>query len=103
MQKLIILFIIILGLFSCSHNKQVDLSSCECTDITFSHESGFYDSAFTLTLSTDCNDCTILYTLDGSEPSLENLNGYTYSYINSYQEKNLKFFQYIYICISNRY
>lgn len=34
---------------------------------TFSHESGFYDSSFTLTLTAD-EGCDIYYTTDGSDP-----------------------------------
>ena len=34
----------------------------------FSHERGFYDSPFYLTLATETKDAVIYYTLDGSEP-----------------------------------
>lgn len=37
----------------------------------FSDESGFFDSDFFLTLSTDDEDAIILYTLDGSEPTAD--------------------------------
>ncbi len=34
----------------------------------FSHERGFYDTAFYLTIATETDDAEIYYTLDGSEP-----------------------------------
>ncbi|MBC7607437.1 MAG: CotH kinase family protein [Burkholderiales bacterium] len=51
---------------------------------TFSQDSGFSTAAFNLTLSTTVPGATILYTLDGSEPSNSNLGGTTYSYKNQY-------------------
>lgn len=52
----------------------------------FSQNSGFFTTAFTLTLSSTTPGATILYTLDGSEPNINNLNGTTYSYKNQYPE-----------------
>lgn len=52
----------------------------------FSVNSGFYDTNFVLTLSHPDSDATIIYTLDGSEPSVENLSGKTYFYKNNYPE-----------------
>jgi len=52
----------------------------------FSHESGFYAEEFTLSLSHPDENVTIYYTLDGSEPDPENLEGSTYRYKNSYQQ-----------------
>ncbi|HEY53130.1 MAG TPA: hypothetical protein G4N94_06700 [Caldilineae bacterium] len=43
--------------------------SHEKTPLTFSHERGFYEEPFDLTLAADLANATILYTLDGSEPS----------------------------------
>ncbi|MGD2034546.1 MAG: CotH kinase family protein [Bacteroidales bacterium] len=40
----------------------------DSADISFSHESGFYDSNFDLTVSTTEPDAYIVYTLDGSNP-----------------------------------
>jgi hypothetical protein len=37
-------------------------------DIQFSHNRGFYDAPFSVTITTETNDATILYTLDGSPP-----------------------------------
>jgi hypothetical protein len=51
---------------------------------TFSHESGFLTAGFSLTISTTIPGATILYTLDGSEPSATNLSGTTYHYKNQY-------------------
>lgn len=52
----------------------------------FSVDSGFFDSAFDLTISHPDSDAMILYTLDGSEPKLENIGGKTYQYKNVYPE-----------------
>lgn len=52
----------------------------------FSHSGGFYTNAFNLTLNTDYPDAEIIYTLDGSEPDPDNLDGQTYTYKNQYQE-----------------
>ena len=38
------------------------------SDIEFSHERGFYDESFYLTLATETEDAIIYYTLDGTEP-----------------------------------
>lgn len=54
----------------------------------FSQASGMYATGFDLTLSTTVPGATILYTLDGSEPSATNLGGTTYTYRNQYRETN---------------
>jgi len=41
----------------------------------FSHSAGFYDEGFFLELSTEDKEAVIYYTLDGSEPDPENVNG----------------------------
>jgi len=38
------------------------------SDVEFSHEHGFYDQSFYLTIATETEDATIYYTLDGSDP-----------------------------------
>jgi hypothetical protein len=38
------------------------------SDIEFSHERGFYDESFYLTLATETEDAIIYYSLDGTEP-----------------------------------
>lgn len=53
---------------------------------TFSHEGGFYSSAFNLTISSGDSEATIIYTLDGSEPDPENTAGTSYTYKNQYAE-----------------
>ena len=53
---------------------------------TFSHESGFYPDEFELILSHDSDNVTIYYTLDGSDPDPDNLNGKTFRYKNRYTE-----------------
>lgn len=53
---------------------------------SFSAPGGFYTAAFDLSLSHSDPDVTILYTLDGSEPDLNNLDGVTYQYKNSFPE-----------------
>ncbi|MGD8499815.1 MAG: lamin tail domain-containing protein [Phycisphaerales bacterium] len=37
-------------------------------DVKFSHDHGFYNTSFSVTVATDTNDVSIFYTLDGSEP-----------------------------------
>ena len=54
------------------------------TPPVFSHTSGLYNSAFNLTLSHADPNVQIVYTLDGSEPSLSNLSGTSFSYKNEY-------------------
>jgi hypothetical protein len=51
-----------------------------------SHASGFYTDSFTLQLSVPSDNATIVYTLDGSEPDIQNLNGKTYAYKNQYPQ-----------------
>lgn len=50
----------------------------------FSHPGGFFTEAFELTLTHPDPDVTIIYTLDGSTPCHENLNGSPFSYKNQY-------------------
>lgn len=50
---------------------------------TFSHSGGFYPDDFQLSIST-CSDCNTVYTLDGSEPNLNNLEPTSFLYKNSY-------------------
>lgn len=52
----------------------------------YSHESGFYPEDFNLELSHENPDIQIIYTLDGSDPNLNNLNGKTYQYKTQYPE-----------------
>jgi hypothetical protein len=52
----------------------------------FSHESGFYTSAFDLSISSSDPASTIYYTLDGSEPDVNNLYGTTFQYKNDYPQ-----------------
>jgi hypothetical protein len=40
----------------------------EVADTKFSHNRGFYDTPFSVTIATETNDAIIYYTLDGSEP-----------------------------------
>ena len=52
----------------------------------FSMNSGFYDESFMLSISHPDPTVSIIYTLDGSEPRQENLNGTTYQYKTAYKE-----------------
>ncbi|WP_413512476.1 CotH kinase family protein [Myroides odoratus] len=52
----------------------------------FSAESGFYEQGFALNLSHETPTMTIIYTLDGSEPSIENINGKVYNYKTKYPQ-----------------
>jgi len=40
----------------------------EVSEVKFSHDAGFYDTPFSVTLATEAEDVVIYYTLDGSEP-----------------------------------
>ena len=51
---------------------------------TFSHQSGFYSDEFHLTLASETEGVAIYFTLDGSVPDPENLDGKTFSYKNNY-------------------
>ncbi|CAM4058449.1 CotH kinase family protein [Flavobacterium antarcticum] len=51
----------------------------------FSQDSGFFTEAFDLTLSHPNPNATIIYTLDGSDPDINNLSGTTFQYKNVYQ------------------
>lgn len=53
-------------------------------NISFSQPGGFYTEAFELSLSSSDPETTIYYTLDGSEPKPENIEGSTYQYKNNY-------------------
>jgi len=53
--------------------------------VEFSHPGGFHTGSFDLTLNHPDPDVTIIYTLDGSEPDPENLDGRTYQYKNRYR------------------
>lgn len=52
----------------------------------FSLESGFYNENQTLVLSHPNPDAQIVYTFDGSEPDINNLNGTSYYYKNQYPQ-----------------
>jgi hypothetical protein len=53
----------------------------------FSQVGGFYSEGFNLSLTAIDPDVMILYTMDGSIPDPNNLNGATYFYKNQYPEK----------------
>ncbi len=52
--------------------------------VIFSHSGGFYTGEFFLELNHPDPDVTIIYTIDGSEPDINNLDGTTYLYKNKY-------------------
>jgi hypothetical protein len=56
------------------------------TEPVFSINSGFFTSNVTLTLSHPDPQVTIIYTLDGSDPEINNITGTTYQYKNSYAQ-----------------
>jgi hypothetical protein len=53
-------------------------------DTKFSHGRGFYDSPFTLSITSNTNGAEIHYTLDGSEPN-EFVGAGTYSYVGPFE------------------
>ncbi|MDI6400534.1 CotH kinase family protein [Balneolaceae bacterium ANBcel3] len=56
--------------------------------VEFSVEGGFHSGDLTLTLSHPDPDAVIIYTLDGSEPSPDNLDGVSYPYMHQYRDNN---------------
>lgn len=54
---------------------------------TFSHEAGFHTEPFALTLETDHEAASIIYTLDGSEPNPDAIGGSVYTYKENYPEE----------------
>ena len=55
-------------------------------DLQFSHPAGYYNESFFLNINSNSDDEIIIYTVDGSEPDIMNLEGTTYYYKNSYPE-----------------
>lgn len=68
--------------------SQTLLASTSIKPPTFSHEAGFYKSAFQLTISHDDSNAKIYFSLDGSLPDPDNLSGSTFTYKNSYRVPN---------------
>ncbi|MEZ4640374.1 MAG: CotH kinase family protein [Caldilineaceae bacterium] len=52
----------------------------------FSITGGFYTQPVSLTLTSSTADVTILYTVDGSDPDPQNLDGRTYTYTQNYPQ-----------------
>jgi hypothetical protein len=52
----------------------------------FSHSGGFYRDPFSLSLSSTQAGVSIVYTLDGSEPDINDLTGISYPYLNKYRQ-----------------
>ncbi|SDR66787.1 Listeria/Bacterioides repeat-containing protein/Por secretion system C-terminal sorting domain-containing protein [Polaribacter sp. KT25b] len=50
----------------------------------FSHASGLFSEPFNLSLTAENEGAVIIYTLDGSEPDINNLNGSSFQYKNDY-------------------
>ncbi len=55
--------------------------------VAFSHQGGFHEADFELTLSHPDPDAIIIYTLDGSTPDIDNLGGTTYQYKNNWPHR----------------
>lgn len=53
---------------------------------SFSHDSGFYPNEFDLTIAHPEPGIKIYYTLDGSDPDPDNLNGTTFHFKNEYAQ-----------------
>lgn len=77
MKKLLLSFGVFMSALSL--NAQVETP-------VLSAESGFYENEFTLIISHSDPSATILYTLDGSDPDLNNIGGKTYNYKVSYPQ-----------------
>lgn len=55
---------------------------------TFSHEGGFHQNPFSLTLATTEPGTTIYYSTDGSEPKISDVGGTSYQYKNNFFSSN---------------
>lgn len=66
----------------------------------FSHEAGFYEEAFYLSISSADKEGIIYYTLDGSEPTLENVDNNDERI--GYRKKTFIYTEPIYIPSGNR-
>ncbi len=53
----------------------------------FSHKGGYYDSTFVLSLQANNPDAKIYYTLDGSDPTPDNVGGFVYEYKQNYSRE----------------
>lgn len=53
----------------------------------FSHQRGFYDLPFELSITHPDPEVTIVYTLDGSDPDIDNTGGNTFAYKNQYPKE----------------
>jgi uncharacterized repeat protein (TIGR02543 family) len=65
-----------------SNTGSGDTAPLEAPDFSFT--SGLYSSSINVSLSTNVQNGTIVYTLDGSEPDINNLNGSSFNYKNDY-------------------
>ena len=70
------------GTFAATNNASIYNDIPEAP--VFSHDSGLYSSDFNLSITHSASDATIVYTLDGSEPDINNLQGTSYIYKNEY-------------------
>ena len=82
-RNVVIFSVLLLAMFALALAASHTRTKAETDDKTaqqniaspaFSHESGFYKKSFELTMSCD-PDCTIYYTLDGSDPDPEDAAG----------------------------
>lgn len=64
--------------------NQGETFSTLLSPVIFSKHGGFYAEDFFLSLSHPDPETVIIYTLDGSEPDINNLDGSTYIYKNTY-------------------
>jgi hypothetical protein len=68
----------IILLFTIFQNNTLADTGTPLPSPEFSHKGGLYEYPFVLYLSTNVTAGNIYYTLDGSEPDPDNLNGSTY-------------------------
>lgn len=69
-----------------SNNSSIGVSGKSEAPI-FSHEGGYYDEPFLLSIQSENPNAKIFYTVDGSDPDPRNLGGTVYEYKQSYTFK----------------
>ena len=84
MRRITLILGMVAAIFSASPSAAGEETPKTLAPPSFSHSGGFYTAPFSLSLGTATPNTSILYTLDGSEPSPLNTTGVNYFYKNSF-------------------